>query len=75
MFRPLVIVSFVCFYARRCCCCSCACVCVCVQEPLTSEERQAGKKINFAVLYGAGARQLAKDLGKSQKEAKQFLDK
>lgn len=54
--------------------------CVCVltnhlQDPLTAEERQLGKRINFSVMYGAGARQLAGELGTSPKEAQRFMDR
>jgi DNA polymerase-1 len=45
------------------------------QEPLTAEERQLGKKVNFSIVYGAGARQLAAELGISQQQAKQFMDR
>lgn len=46
-----------------------------MQEPITAEERQLGKKVNFSIVYGAGARQLAAELGITQKEAKQFMDR
>lgn len=46
-----------------------------LQEPLTAEERQLGKKVNFSIVYGAGARQLAAELGISQQQAKQFMDR
>lgn len=46
-----------------------------LQDALTSEERQLGKRVNFSIVYGAGTRQLAADLGMAPKEAQTFLDK
>lgn len=46
-----------------------------VQVQLTAEDRQLGKRVNFSVLYGGGVRQLATEIGVSQKEAQRFLDR
>lgn len=46
-----------------------------MQDPLTAEERQLGKRVNFSIVYGAGARQLATGLGMKQKEAQAFMDR
>jgi DNA polymerase I-like protein with 3'-5' exonuclease and polymerase domains len=46
-----------------------------MQDPLTAEERQLGKRVNFSIVYGAGARQLAAGLGMTQKQAQAFMDK
>lgn len=43
-------------------------------EMVTDEMRRRAKTINFGVLYGMGAFSLAKDLGISTKEAKQYID-
>lgn len=43
-------------------------------DEVTSAQRDAGKTINFGVLYGMGARRLARSLGISQSEAKQYID-
>lgn len=45
------------------------------QDALTAEERQLGKRVNFSIVYGAGTRQLASDLGMTQRQAQDFLDK
>ncbi|MDJ0555704.1 MAG: DNA polymerase, partial [Microcoleaceae cyanobacterium MO_207.B10] len=42
---------------------------------ITSDERRVGKTINFGVIYGMGAQKLARSVGMSVKESKQFLDK
>ncbi|NES69210.1 MAG: DNA polymerase I, partial [Okeania sp. SIO2D1] len=42
---------------------------------ITSDERRVGKTINFGVIYGMGAQKLARSVGISVKESKQFLDK
>ena len=44
-------------------------------EAITKSQRQLGKTINFALLYGMGSQKLARETGYSTKEAKAFLDK
>jgi len=44
-------------------------------EQVQKNQRQLGKTINFALLYGMGAQKLARETGYSTKEAKEFLDK
>ncbi len=44
-------------------------------EQVTKAQRQVGKTINFALLYGMGAQKLARETGYSVKEAKAFLEK
>lgn len=44
------------------------------QEEITSLERQIAKKINFSIIYGQSAYNLAKDLRITLKEAKNYLD-
>ena len=41
---------------------------------VTDEMRRRAKTVNFGVLYGMGAFSLAKDLGISNKEARQYID-
>jgi DNA polymerase I len=41
---------------------------------VTSEMRRRAKVINFATIYGQGAFSLAKDLGVTPKQAKEFID-
>ncbi|MFU8803964.1 MAG: DNA polymerase I [Bradymonadaceae bacterium] len=43
-------------------------------EDVTRDQRSAGKTINFGVMYGMGARRLARSLGISSKEAKKYID-
>lgn len=44
------------------------------EEKVTKDMRSAAKTMNFAILYGMGAYTLSKQLGKSVKEAKEFID-
>ena len=44
------------------------------QEQITSSERQIAKKINFSIIYGQSAYNLAKDLRITLKDAKNYLD-
>jgi DNA polymerase-1 len=47
-----------------------------VSEPeVTSDQRSRAKAINFGVIYGMGARALAKQIKVSQTQAKQFIDR
>jgi len=46
-----------------------------LQDTVTAEERQLGKRLNFSLVYGAGARMLAAELGTTSKEAQLFQDK
>lgn len=41
---------------------------------VTSDQRRAGKTINFGVMYGMGPNRLARDLKISRKEAKTYID-
>ncbi|RAL24008.1 DNA polymerase I [Lujinxingia litoralis] len=43
-------------------------------DTVTSEQRRAGKTINFGVMYGMGPRRLARDLDISMPEAKSYID-
>jgi DNA polymerase-1 len=43
-------------------------------DMVTAEQRRRAKTINFGVMYGMGAFSLAKDLGISSKEAKQYIE-
>eukprot|EP00775_Hariotina_reticulata_P003591 gene3591-3856_t len=45
------------------------------EDAVTPAERQLGKKINFGVVYGLGARKLAEELDMTQAQAKMFLDR
>lgn len=45
------------------------------EDSVTKQQRQVGKTINFALLYGMGAQKLARETGYSTKEAKAFLEK
>lgn len=45
------------------------------ENEVTKEQRYAAKAINFGILYGMGARSLAKFTNLSQSEAREFLDK
>ncbi|MEK7105160.1 MAG: DNA polymerase I [Patescibacteria group bacterium] len=47
-----------------------------IQETeVTKDQRRAAKTVNFAVLYGMGARNLAKSTGLSFSDAKMFIEK
>lgn len=43
-------------------------------EEVSTDQRRAAKTINFGILYGMGQRKLAKDIGVSQREAKEIID-
>jgi DNA polymerase I len=43
-------------------------------DEVTREQRNAGKTINFGVMYGMGANRLARSLDISHKDAKQYID-
>jgi len=43
-------------------------------ENVTPDQRRAAKTINFGILYGMGQRKLSRELGISQKEAKEIID-
>ncbi|MEK7665723.1 MAG: DNA polymerase I [Patescibacteria group bacterium] len=45
------------------------------ENEVTKEQRYAAKAINFGILYGMGARSLAKSTNLSQSDAREFLDK
>jgi len=45
------------------------------QKQITSEDRRKAKTINFGLLYGMGPQKLARELGISLKEAKDFIQK
>jgi DNA polymerase-1 len=42
---------------------------------VTPDQRRAAKTINFGILYGMGQRKLARELGISQAEAKQIIER
>jgi len=42
-------------------------------EQVTAEKRRQAKTVNFGILYGMGARALARDLGVSQSHAQHFI--
>ncbi len=44
------------------------------REKVTGELRRRAKAVNFGIVYGIGAFSLAKDVGVSVKEAKQYID-
>ena len=43
-------------------------------EMVTSQMRSRAKAVNFGIVYGIGAFSLAKDIGVTNKEAKQYID-
>ena len=43
-------------------------------EEVTSDQRRNAKTVNFSIVYGAGARNVALQLGISNKEAKELID-
>lgn len=43
------------------------------EDFVTPEMRSAAKAVNFGIIYGIGAFSLSKDIGVSQKEAKQYI--
>ena len=43
-------------------------------EMVTKQMRSSAKAVNFGIVYGIGAFSLAKDIGVSNKEAKQYID-
>lgn len=43
-------------------------------EMITSQLRSRAKAVNFGIVYGIGAFSLAKDIGVSNKEAKQYIE-
>ena len=43
-------------------------------EMVTPQMRSSAKAVNFGIVYGIGAFSLAKDIGVSNKEAKQYID-
>jgi DNA polymerase I len=45
------------------------------EDDVTKDERSAAKAINFGILYGMGARNLAKSTGFSTDEAKGFIER
>ncbi|MGC9524664.1 MAG: DNA polymerase I [Limnospira sp.] len=45
------------------------------RDEITSQERRLGKTINFGVIYGMGAQRFAREVGVSQSEGKQFIER
>ncbi|MBE9136749.1 DNA polymerase I [Nodosilinea sp. LEGE 07088] len=45
------------------------------KDEISSEERRAGKVINFGIIYGMGAVRFAREAGVSRAEAKTFIDR
>jgi DNA polymerase-1 len=46
----------------------------CAPEEVSTEQRNVGKTVNFATIYGQGARALAQLLGISRNEAQEYID-
>ncbi|MCC7538043.1 MAG: DNA polymerase I, partial [Deltaproteobacteria bacterium] len=46
----------------------------CTPEEVTGEQRNVGKTVNFATIYGQGATALGQILGVPRKEAQQYID-
>ena len=44
-------------------------------QMVTPQMRSRAKAVNFGIVYGIGAFSLAKDIGVSNKEAKQYIEK
>lgn len=44
-------------------------------KDVTSDQRRAAKAVNFGIIYGIGAWSLSEDIGVSQSEAKDFIDR
>ncbi|GFR47739.1 hypothetical protein Agub_g9504, partial [Astrephomene gubernaculifera] len=47
---------------------------VCPPELVTSEQRQAGKRVNFGLVYGMGDKKLARDVGIGEEKAREFIN-
>ena len=45
------------------------------ESAVTSEQRNVGKTVNFATIYGQGATALSQQLGLTRKEAKEMIDR
>ncbi|NEQ95535.1 MAG: DNA polymerase I [Cyanothece sp. SIO2G6] len=45
------------------------------KDEITTEERRAGKVINFGIIYGMGATRFARETGVSRKEAQTFIER
>ena len=45
------------------------------EAEVTGEQRNVGKTVNFATIYGQGATALGQQLGLKRKEAKEMIDK
>lgn len=45
------------------------------EKDVTNDMRNVAKRINFSIIYGVSAFGLSKDLGVTQKEAQEFIDK
>ncbi|MCA9574187.1 MAG: DNA polymerase I [Myxococcales bacterium] len=47
----------------------------CAPDEVTREQRNVGKTVNFATIYGQGATALAQSLGVTRNEAKAYIDR